>query len=92
MRRTFNLILLLGLFAFSHGAAARLATLRLLTAGVADSGAAARQASEMTGGRVVDVRTLNQNGRTTYVVKVLLEDGRVRVVELAGSQPDTGGR
>ncbi len=49
---------------------------------VEDAGAAARQAVDMTGGRVLDVQKRFFGERAMYVVKVLLQDGRVKVVEL----------
>jgi uncharacterized membrane protein YkoI len=41
---------------------------------------AAAKVREDTGGRVLDVQTGDQDGLTVYFVKVLLADGRVRVV------------
>jgi uncharacterized membrane protein YkoI len=35
-----------------------------------------------TGGRVLDVKTTTQGGTTVYLVKVLLPDGRVRVISV----------
>lgn len=52
-----------------------------------DPGAAARQAAAMTGGRVLDVRTLVMSGQPLYQVKVLLPDGRVRMVQVQGAAP-----
>ena len=49
---------------------------------VENAGAAARQAVDMTGGRVLDVQKRFFGERAMYVVKVLLHDGRVKVVEL----------
>lgn len=49
---------------------------------VEDAGAAARQAVGMTGGRVLDVQKRFFGERATYVVKILLGDGRVKVVEV----------
>lgn len=49
---------------------------------VEDAGAAARQAVDMTGGRVLDVQKRFFGERAMYVVKVLLGDGRVKVVEV----------
>ncbi|MFT4563591.1 MAG: putative membrane protein YkoI [Gammaproteobacteria bacterium] len=43
---------------------------------------AAAQAREDTGGRVLDVKTTVQDGNTIYLVKVLLPDGRVRVISV----------
>ncbi len=58
------------------------AALPLLGASAVDSRAAARVAAEMTGGRVVDVQTGRAGGRVVYVVKVLLGDGRVKVIHV----------
>ena len=41
---------------------------------------AAAKVREETGGRVLDVQTGTQDGLAVYLVKVLLPDGRVRVV------------
>lgn len=49
---------------------------------VEDAGAAARQAVDLTGGRVLDVQKRFFGERAMYVVKVLLGDGRVKVVEV----------
>ncbi len=54
-------------------------------AGATDGADAARQAAAMTGGRVLDVRTTSRGGQTVYEVKVLLDDGRVRVVRVDGA-------
>lgn len=51
-----------------------------------DAGAAARQAAGMTGGRVLDVQTRFAGTRAVYVIKVLLNDGRVKVIEIEGAQ------
>lgn len=56
---------------------------------VEDAGAAARQAVDMTGGRVLDVQKRFFGERAMYVVKVLLHDGRVKVVELE-TNPTSG--
>ena len=45
---------------------------------------AAAKVREATGGRVLDVRTGTQDGVVVYVVKVLLPDGRIRVVTVGG--------
>ena len=58
---------------------------------VEDAGAAARQAVSMTGGRVLDVQKRFFGERAVYVVKVLLLDGRVKIVEIEAnptSAPD----
>lgn len=44
---------------------------------------AAAQVREETGGRVLDVQTGTQDGLAVYLVKVLLPDGRVRVVTVS---------
>lgn len=46
---------------------------------------AAAKVREDTGGRVLDVQTGNQDGVPVYLVKVLLPDGRVRVVTVSGN-------
>jgi hypothetical protein len=56
---------------------------------VEDAGAAARQAVDMTGGRVLDVQKRFFGERAMYVVKVLLHDGRVKVVEVEAN-PTSG--
>ncbi len=58
---------------------------------VQDAGAAARQAVSTTGGRVLDVQKRFFDERAVYVVKVLLTDGRVKIVEIEAnptSAPD----
>ena len=57
-----------------------------------DSGSAARQAAAMTGGRVLDVQTGSDGSRTVYFVRVLLEDGRVKVVRIDGPAAGPGSR
>lgn len=54
-------------------------------AGAADPGSAAQQAATMTGGRVLDVQTDYAAGRPRYLVKILLGDGRVKVVPIDGA-------
>ena len=56
---------------------------------VQDAGAAARQAVGTTGGRVLDVQKRFFGERAMYVVKVLLGDGRVKVVEVEAN-PTSG--
>ena len=51
----------------------------------ADAGAAARQAAGMTGGKVLDVQTRINGGRAVYLVKILLNDGRVKVIQIDGA-------
>lgn len=50
----------------------------------ADSNAAAKEAEQATGGRVVDVKEDLVDGKVVYQVKVLLDDGRVKVVTISG--------
>lgn len=54
------------------------------SAGISQDEAAA-QVREATGGRVLDVRTQIQDGVSVYIVKVLLPDGRIRIVTVGGS-------
>jgi len=54
---------------------------------VEDAGGAARQAAGMTGGRVLDVQTRSAGGQPVYVVRVLLNDGRVKVIQIQGAAP-----
>ena len=56
---------------------------------VENAAAAARQAVDMTGGRVLDVQKRFFGERAMYVVKVLLSDGRVKVVEVEAN-PTSG--
>ena len=56
---------------------------------VEDAGAAARQAVSMTGGRVLDVQKRFFGERAVYVVKVLLPDGRVKIVEIEANPTST---
>jgi len=63
-----------------------------LAVAAADSGAAARQAAQMTGGRVLDVQAGNAGGRMVYFVRVLLADGRVKVVRIDGTDARSGNR
>ena len=43
---------------------------------------AAAQARSRTGGRVLDIRATDKDGRPVYLVKLLLSDGHVRVVTI----------
>lgn len=45
-----------------------------------DKDQAAALARQATGGRVLDIQAEKQDGGTVYRIKVLLEDGRVRLV------------
>lgn len=47
-------------------------------------GQAVAFARQATGGRVLDVQTQNVSGRIVYLVKVLMPDGRVRIVAVDG--------
>jgi hypothetical protein len=49
---------------------------------VEDAGTAARQAVASTGGRVLDVQKRFFDERAVFVVKVLLPDGHVKIVEI----------
>lgn len=46
---------------------------------------AAAKVRKATGGRVLDVRTQTTDGVTVYLVKVLLPDGRIRIVTVGGA-------
>ena len=73
-----GLVLIAGPLAAGDGDAVNLRP----TAVVEDAGAAARQAVSATGGRVLDVQKRFFDERAVFVVKVLLPDGRVKVVEV----------
>ncbi|MGH8651561.1 MAG: PepSY domain-containing protein [Gammaproteobacteria bacterium] len=47
-------------------------------------GQAVAFARQATGGRVLDVQTQNMSGRVVYLVKVLMPDGRVRIIAVDG--------
>ncbi|MGH6635516.1 MAG: PepSY domain-containing protein [Gammaproteobacteria bacterium] len=47
-------------------------------------GQAVAFARQATGGRVLDVQTQNMGGRVVYLVKVLMPDGRVRIIAVDG--------
>ena len=51
--------------------------------------AAHGEAAAMTGGRVLDVQTVREGERQAFHVKVLLDDGRVQLIELGGEPHDT---
>jgi len=57
--------------------------LLLAQAGAMSQDQAAAKVREQTGGRVLHVKTGSQDGATVYLVKVLLPDGRVRVVTVS---------
>ena len=65
--------------------AARAAAVRKKAA----AGKAAREAAAMTGGRVLDVQPVREGERQAFHVKVLLDDGRVQLIELGGEPHDT---
>lgn len=58
----------------------------------ADANAAAQQAASATGGRVLDVQSASAGGQPVYVVRVLLPDGRVKVVRIDGATSGAPGR
>ena len=68
---------------------ARSATMMIAFAanGVSDAGAAARAAAGASGGRVLDVQTRQSGEQPVYDVKVLLDDGRVRIIQIDGQRP-----
>ncbi|MGE0484307.1 MAG: PepSY domain-containing protein [Gammaproteobacteria bacterium] len=73
---------------FSLAQGILLATLLVATTVMAqapDANAAAQQAAAMTGGRVLDVQVGYAGGRNVYIVRVLLGDGRVKLVRIDGS-------
>ncbi len=85
----FVLVLVLSFSAAAApGASANLAAW-LVAAGAMDAGAAARQAAAMTGGRVLDVQHGQAGGNPVYFVKVLLDDGRVKVIRVDGVAPQS---
>ena len=51
-----------------------------------DASKAASEAASQTGGRVLDVKKRLHEGRPVFDVKVLLDDGRVKVIQLEGTQ------
>ena len=59
------------------------ASLLAQASGISQDEAAAK-VREATGGRVLDVRTQTQDGVPVYIVKVLLLDGRIRVMTVGG--------
>lgn len=77
------LFLLLTAAPVAH-AAMSAGALVLAAESVADAGAAARAAAARTGGRVLDVQPRQSGGRAVYDVKVLLDDGRVRIIQFDG--------
>jgi hypothetical protein len=87
MRLTVSLLLAVALAAAIQPVLARerIAPGFVAVGGASDAGAAARQAAAMTGGRVLDVQTHMQGERPLYLVRVLLGDGRVRVIQIEGA-------
>ena len=82
MSRAYGLIFVLFLAVSAPAAYARASSGQLLlsqSVGISQDEAAA-SVREATGGRVLDVRTETQDGVAVYAVKVLLPDGRIRVV------------
>ncbi len=65
-------------------AAQRSSALLFAADATSDASTAAREAASQTGGRVLDVKERLREGTPVYDVKVLLDDGRVKVIELEG--------
>jgi len=63
---------------------ARPGTFLLAQAGGMSQDEAAAKVREATGGRVLDVRAQTRDGVPVYIVKVLLPDGRIRVMTVGG--------
>lgn len=87
MNRALDLILVVFLVASTPTAQARTmpgVLLLVQSAGISQDEAAA-QVRAATGGRVLDIRTQVEDGVSVYIVKVLLPDGRIRVVTVGGS-------
>jgi len=82
MGSLYRSILTIGLLCCLHISAAHGWSRNVLLAqsGGLSQDQAVAQVREQTGGRVLDVKTGSQDGVTVYFVKVLLPDGRVRVV------------
>ena len=84
--RTFQIITLATaiLFcAFANAAGTRSTNFLIAQASDVSQDQAAAKVREDTGGRVLDVKTEIQNGVSVYLVKVLLTDGRVRVITVS---------
>jgi uncharacterized membrane protein YkoI len=77
---------------FLAGTRTEVSAARLIVANAGDAGAAAQQAAAATGGRVLDVRRGVTGGRAVYFVKVLLDDGRVKMVRIDGPSGPADGR
>ncbi|MCB1859834.1 MAG: PepSY domain-containing protein [Gammaproteobacteria bacterium] len=52
--------------------------------------AAVSRARAKTGGRVLSAETRELNGRRTYVIRVLTDDGRVRRLQMDAGKDDSG--
>ena len=63
-------------------------SLNVVTATASELDDAARQAAARTGGRVLGVEQQQRGDRIVYLVRVLLEDGRVKLVEVSGRPPN----
>jgi len=70
-------------FAYVNADEARSPDLHVAQTSDVSQDEAAAKVREDTGGRVLDVKTEVQDGITVYLVKVLLTDGRVRVVTVS---------
>jgi uncharacterized membrane protein YkoI len=84
--RTFQITILfmaLSFCGFANAAGARPANLLIAQTSSVSQDQAAAKVRQDTGGRVLDVKTEIQNGVTVYLVKVLLTDGRVRVITMS---------
>ena len=56
-----------------------------------DASNAAREAASQTGGRVLNVKKYLRGDTPVYDVKVLLDDGRVKIIQLEGKgAPEQG--
>ena len=84
--RTFQTIILataISCCAFTNATDARSSNFVIAQASDVSQDQAAAKVREDTGGRVLDVKTEIQNGVSVYLVKVLLTDGRVRVITVS---------
>lgn len=82
MKQLLLVLLIAGNFAiFCSTASAYVGEVRLAQqGGQLSQDEAAAKVRKDTGGRVLDVSSASQDGGTVFLVKVLLPDGRVRVV------------
>jgi uncharacterized membrane protein YkoI len=88
--RTNAAVLLLGLMCASSAAALeRHDRLLLAERHVMSQDEAAARVREQTGGRVLDIRSRTEDGRPVYRVKVLLSDGRVRILTINAASGDS---